>query len=328
MSNRLRESLRDLDALVGLTARHLNIPPAQVEKDFWVTEVLRIASAERTVNLPDGSLQPVTFTFKGGTSLSRVFGIIQRFSEDVDVIATFPPEASLTARHRVFKQVDEAVRKHLSLTSDDVVVKSSTTGVKRYTTYAYPTERPYDSLKEGVLLELGSRGGAHPSSHHLFQSLIAGYATTELGEKNSTWEEFEPFAVTVLAPERTLFEKLAAVHDFATRMDVPSLVQSGRHFYDIYCLLTDQRVFDALSALRPEGKQRIVQDIGAHSRVAGFSWTERPEEGYASSPAFTPHHLARSDIEVGYSAAQELVHGTLVSLDDVVKTVHQAGALL
>lgn len=139
MSERLRDNSDDLDALVGLTAEALGMPAVYVEKDFWVTEVLRAASAEQAIALPDGSVAPVTFTFKGGTSLSRVFGIVERFSEDVDLLAEFPVEASLSARHKILKAVDSAVRSHLSFEDDRVAVGSSTKGVKRYATYAYPT---------------------------------------------------------------------------------------------------------------------------------------------------------------------------------------------
>lgn len=261
MSERLRDNSDDLDALVGLTAEALGMPAVYVEKDFWVTEVLRAASAEQAIALPDGSVAPVTFTFKGGTSLSRVFGIVERFSEDVDLLAEFPVEASLSARHKILKAVDSAVRSHLSFEDDRVAVGSSTKGVKRYATYAYPTAAQDPFSKEGVLLELGSRGGTHPSAPHRYRSLIADYAITELGEDESAWEEFAVFEVNVLAPERTLFEKLAAVHDAASRDDTAALLKHGRHFYDIYRLVRNPQVAGVLEAMGADYKQSLVDDI-------------------------------------------------------------------
>ena len=160
MSQRLRDNPDDLEALVAVTAEALGISAVFVEKDFWVTEVLRVASVERKVELPDDSKMPVSFIFKGGTSLSRVFGIIERFSEDVDLLAIFPLGATPGSRHRVLKEVDQAVRSHLSLADPHVLVGSSTKGIKRYTTYHYSTENVDSSIKEGVLLEIGSRGGS------------------------------------------------------------------------------------------------------------------------------------------------------------------------
>lgn len=328
MSGRLRENPDDLDALVGITADALGMPAVYVEKDFWVTEVLRAASTEQVISLPDGSIEPVTFTFKGGTSLSRVFGIVERFSEDVDLLAEFPAEASLNARHKALKAVDVAVRDHLSLASDRVIVGSSTTGVKRYMTYAYPTATVDPSLKEGVLLELGSRGGTHPSAPHSYCSLVADHAIAVLGEEESAWEEFAPFEVNVLDPERTLFEKLAAVHDAASRNDTAALLKHGRHFYDIHRLVENAQVASVLEAIDPIEKQNLIDDIDQQSVAAGFSSTSRPVGGYASSPAFDPEHPARAAIEAGYNAAQQLIYGEPISLNDVVASVHRRRGIL
>ena len=79
MTDQLRRRLDDLHALATRTAVARGLPAAYVEKDFWVTEVLRVATDDRVVTMPDGSTAPVTFLFKGGTSLSRVFGIVERF---------------------------------------------------------------------------------------------------------------------------------------------------------------------------------------------------------------------------------------------------------
>lgn len=328
MIERLRDNPDDLEALVGVTAEALGMPASYVEKDFWVTEVLRAASVDRIVALPDGSTALTTFTFKGGTSLSRVFGIVERFSEDVDLLAVFPPEASSGARHKVLKEVDQAVRAHLSLEKPQVLVGSSTTGVKRYTTYMYPTGNLDSSLREGILLELGSRGGTQPFAVHNYRSLVAKHAINALAESEATWEEFAEFSVNVLAPERTLFEKLAAVHDAASRADRDALLKHGRHFYDIHCLLQDERVTGAIEELGSKGVRALVDDIDNQSAVAGFSLTPRPIEGYAHSPAFNREHSTRVTIETGYEAAQALIYGDLVSLDVVINTVHHRRELL
>lgn len=322
MTERLRDHPDDLDALVTQTASAGGLPAAYVEKDFWVTEVLRAAALDRTVTMPDGSTSPVMFLFKGGTSLSRVFGIVDRFSEDVDLLAVFPEGPSLNARHKVLKQVDTDVTTHLGLPKADVSAGASTTGVKRYTTYHYPTTRSGDGLKEGVLLELGSRGGTYPAALHGYRSMVAEYAITQLGETEDTWEEFASFEVNVLAPERTLLEKIAAVHDAAVRGDTAILLKHGRHFYDIDRLLNTGPVTAALDALGPEGFAELVEDINAHSADADFSWSPRPQGGYADSPAFDPQTNVHAAIRTGFDTAQALIHGARITLDEVISTVH------
>jgi hypothetical protein len=321
MSDQLRRHSDDLAALVALTASGLDVPVSYVEKDFWVTEVLRSAAVDREVVIPDGSTGLVTFIFKGGTSLSRVFGIVDRFSEDIDLLVVFPEGAATNARHKILKEIDSGVTAHLGLTSDDVTVGASTTGVKRYTTYHYPVEAFDGGLKEGVLLELGSRGGTHPAGGHLYRSMVADYAITELGEPEDTWEEFASFEVNVLAPERTLLEKIAAVHDAAVRNDTPALLKQGRHFYDIDRLLNTSSVVIALNALGDAGVAELVEDINTHSEGAGFSWSPRPEGGYADSPAFDPTHPSHASILAGYQSAQHLIHDERVTFAQVLATV-------
>lgn len=322
MIERLRDHPDDLDALVAQAAAAGGLPAAYVEKDFWVTEVLRAAAADRTVALPDGSTSTVTFLFKGGTSLSRVFGIVDRFSEDVDLLAVFPDGPSLNARHKVLKQVDTDVTTHLGLMKAKVSAGASTTGVKRYTTYHYPTIRSDDGLKEGVLLELGSRGGTYPAAPHTYRSMVAEYAISQIGEPEDTWEEFASFEVNVLAPERTLLEKIAAIHDAAVRGDAATLLKHGRHFYDIDRLLNTDSVTAALDALGRDGFAELVDDINAHSADADFSWSPRPEGGYADSPAFDSQADVHAAIRTGFDAAQALIHGARITLDEVINTVH------
>ena len=100
----LREHHDDRKALVSRTADALGIGEVFVEKDFWVTEVLRAATASIELEARDGSRHPVSTIFKGGTSLSRVHGLIDRFSEDVDLLIGFPGvDASAGAKERVLK---------------------------------------------------------------------------------------------------------------------------------------------------------------------------------------------------------------------------------
>jgi len=207
-------------------------------------------------------------------------------------------------------------------------VSTSETVVKRYTTYAYPTVFGATNLREGVLLELGSRGGTHPVSQHQYHSLVALHARDVLGEDAEDREEFAPFTVEVLAPERTLLEKLAAVHAAVTTNRPDAIRAAGRHLYDIGQLLGARQVTDELAALGPTGVGALVDDINTHSESAGFAWSPRPRGGFADSPAFDPAHTSHEAIQRGYVAALELVHGPKPTLDEVLTVVHASRELL
>lgn len=63
-------------------------------------EVLRVASVDRQIALKDGGTGTVKAVFKGGTSLSRVYHLIDRFSEDIDLLVIFPTEGGGTSLNR------------------------------------------------------------------------------------------------------------------------------------------------------------------------------------------------------------------------------------
>lgn len=137
-----------------------------MEKDFWLTEILRAATVPLDVVGKGGGSHPVRTVFKGGTSLSRAYGLIERFSEDVDLLVGFPDvELSTNVRDKALKRIRDEVARHLRLDGAAVQAESATTGVKRNVRYHYPTSRRHTHglMSEGVLREMGSRGGTHPT---------------------------------------------------------------------------------------------------------------------------------------------------------------------
>ncbi len=318
--------------LVRATAEALNIDAAFVEKDFWVTEVLRAVAVGVPITV--GSEQAhVQAVFKGGTSLSRVFGLIERFSEDVDLLVVFPAGASEKARDKALKALAANARTHLCFAEDACRPGgASTRGVKRAVRFVYPREFSSPAAEDGVLLEMGSRGGTQPHARHQLRSLIAEYAERELGEPADTWEEWAPVTVDVLAPERTLLEKMAALHDLATRAvgedDALKLSRAARHYYDIHQLLQHEPVRAALTELGPDGVAALATDVDAHSKAAGWPFTPRPVDGYGTSPAFATAGPHVAEVTEAYRRAMGMVYGAKPALTDCLDTVRQHAILL
>jgi hypothetical protein len=86
----------------------------------------------------DGREETVTSVFKGGTSLSRVHCLIDRFSEDVDILLVFPATAGSGSRNNSMKRIVENARVHLGLPAEACTLAESTTGVKRNVRFQYP----------------------------------------------------------------------------------------------------------------------------------------------------------------------------------------------
>lgn len=324
---RLGESLDDLDALLGQAADALNRPYAFLEKDFWAMEVLRVAARDRPIALRDGTTGTVRTVFKGGTSLSRVYGLIDRFSEDIDLLVIFPDEgggSSENQRDKLLKGIQAEVHQHLGADEVRQELLRSTKGVKRDIKYHYPLrETVHTALTEGVTLEMGSRGGPEPAEQHTLRSIVADYAIAELEEPGDQWEEFEALDVNVLGAERTLLEKLAAVHTITSDATAVAPAGWGRHLHDIYWLLESESVREKLAALGPDGRDQLVGDIERRSTAAGWPSAPRPADGYASSPAFDSAAAIAATVAEAYEAVRGLMYGPVVPIDDCRRSVHQ-----
>lgn len=300
----------------------MRIPVQFVEKDFWVTELLRAVVS----GAADAGAVAV---FKGGTSLSKGYRLIERFSEDVDILLVPPRGLGEQARHRVLKRICRTVASHFGLAAGDGEVIQSETGIKRNVRFPYASRFERGPLSEGVLLEMGVRGGPEPRTTMQLRSLAAEYAL-DSGSAESEFDEFVTVDAEVLASERTLVEKLALLHALAVAIGDAGrwkgLGQSGRHYYDIYRLLGHQPTLDACT--RDGHVAALAEDIEDQSRRYGWPFSPRPPLGFARSPAFDPAHQSNEPARVAYRRAATLVYGAVPTFEECLARVHAHAALL
>lgn len=280
----------DPDAVAALAvsvARATGIPSAHIEKDFWVTEVLRgVTRTAETLG--------IEVVFKGGTSLSKAFSLIERFSEDVDVLVVLSPQDTTGARDRVLRQLVDGAAEATGVAPTPVAAATSR-GVKRGARFHYhpPESAAPDGLSAGVFLELGSRGGGLPATQLEVSSLLARHAPEQVAGS----PEAEPVRVRVLAPWRTLVEKLVLLHTAHTAAEPDAAVRGARHYYDVHQLLARPEI---IAGVREHGIAILARDVCTYSRVADMPAADRPHGGFGASPAFNdgPHvSSARADYE-------------------------------
>lgn len=274
MRRLLRSDLDELDVYVTRIADATGIPSAHIEKDYWVTEVLRGAAATSRETR-------CSVVFKGGTSLSKAHHLIQRFSEDVDLIAVLPA-GGVKAKDSALKAFVAGAASVTGLTPE-TDEGTTTKGVKRTSVFAYPTVHGSGVLRPGVLMELGTRGGALPQRRLAIQSLITEHAES-IGLPVD-FEEAEPVSILVLEPVRTLVDKLVLLHHAATDGDDARRASTARHYYDVDRLLRND---DVLAQLSDPPIDVLAREVCAHSRAAGLPTADRPKGGFASSPAWDP----------------------------------------
>jgi hypothetical protein len=298
----LREAREDFIVLVERVAAHLNYPPAFVERDYWITEILR--SIARPIEKYDANV-----VFKGGTSLSKGWRLIQRMSEDVDILVTFGDGTGRGVKDRALKLLIERVAADIGL---EATGQTAETGVHRARSFGYPQQYAHGALSgERVLLELGTRGGPEPHRQLELYSFIAEVAVNEFAVEPDAFAEFAPLKINTLAPERTLFEKLAALHHLATTATADPTVFGHlgtklRHAYDIAMLLEHGATLQELRGLELGA---LLSDIERRSIENGWDWSPRPDGGYSYSPAFSEEFVSNSAVVAAYGRALELVVG-------------------
>lgn len=229
------------------------------------------------------------FVLKGGTSLSKGYGLIQRFSEDIDILV-LPGDRGRGATDTLMKRMSADAAEGTGGTATSV--GGSETGRHRSYEIAYPALREAtDLIRTNVLLEMGTRGGSEPSETVMCSGLL-GIQLAQAGTDLAEFPDLEPFEIVVLHPGRTLLEKLAGIHAEAMRIgadpEVPANPRIGRHFYDIHELLADTRVLDFLAN---RNQVELVMEEIAEITSAHFAKTDerievRPDGGFAQSPAF------------------------------------------
>lgn len=303
----------DFEATIDAAAGLLTMDPAIVEKDYWVSQALRRIAASF----------PEDFVFKGGTSLSKGFGLIQRFSEDIDVLV-IPGTRGRAARDTLMKSMGDDAAQAIG---DPEPGRDGGGGFHRSYYLTYPRKREVSWLRPTIDLDMGIRGGPNPSERRRLEPLLRS-ALQKNGVESDTYLDLVPFELNVLHPGRTVVEKLALVNEEAEKCERdPAIVfppPLGRHFYDIYMLLGSQSVATFL-----EDRERfaeVVQDCERVSREYFKSDYVRPEDGYGKGPAFQASDRVKTQLQSAVDNAQDLYFGTdpyptWVTVVDRVRTV-------
>ncbi len=172
---------------------------------------------------------------------------------------------------------------------------------------------------------MGSRGGPLPNEVLPVRSLMAAAAVDVNPAAATGYKDLAAFDTIVLAPERTLAEKLAFLHHRATVGDTTALTRGARHLYDVAMLVSSDRVADALAA----GEiLDLMADIDERSEAAGLPFTPRPDAGFATSVAFGGNDAVADALRAGYGLLRDLVWGQLPDFETAIELIHVNGHLM
>jgi predicted nucleotidyltransferase component of viral defense system len=235
-------------------SEYFKIEPSLVEKDYFVTLVLHELAKK-----VDGLL------FKGGTSLSKCYKIIDRFSEDIDI--TLDSENLTQSKKQKLKYIIVDVCNELRL---NLINESETRSRRDYNKYVieYPITYGSSAVAPQLLIETVFIQKAYPSEIKQANSLIGEWLIEIGNTKAVEMYELYPFDIRVQTLERTLVDKVFALCDYFMEGKIQ---KRSRHIYDISRLLTLIKLDSNLKVLvgevreeRKSGKLCYSAQDGVH----------------------------------------------------------------
>jgi len=221
------------DAITA-TARRMNISTIYIEKDYWITYALHTI-----YNDPIGD----ETIFKGGTALSKCFNLIQRFSEDIDLVVLRREGETNNQLTTKIKRISKIVTEVLpEIEMPDITQKR---GMNRKTAHAYKKvfEGSFGQIRDIIVVEASWLGNYEPYTRRPVSSYIFDIMK-EAGQLDLAAEYgLLPFEVKVLEPKRTFCEKIMSLVRFSyTENPMVDLKNKIRHTYDIHLLLQNDEI--------------------------------------------------------------------------------------
>ena len=309
-------------------AAELNLTPIVIEKDFWVCWTLR-----RLFETDDFNEH---LTFKGGTSLSKVFNVIERFSEDIDISidraflgftedkdpekATSNKQAQRliaelqdTCRQRIIQELEpnlqENLTKHLAreaiwqLRFDDQNPQTLL--------FNYPsTTTAHEYILPQIKIEFGARSDHFPTEH----AQVSPYLYDALPESMQN----PATTIKVLSAERTFWEKATILHSLF-HLDANKRIPArmSRHYYDFYQLSNSDVFTKALDRID------LLKRVAIHKSIFFKSAWAKYEEAKPGSLQLSPPQSRLQELSEDYRAMQPMFFKEPASLPEIVKRIEQ-----
>lgn len=329
MKSVLSLSPRQRAELYQASAQRLGRAEVIIEKDFWVCWTLRELFA-----LPGIGQHLI---FKGGTSLSKVWGLIARFSEDIDVSLSrdwlgFAGAADLEKATTGKKQREQLMQLAAACTAkvkDELLPAlraraQAALGAEGWSIvvdpdepqtllFRYPTALPADAtaayIRREVKIECGARSDAWPAEDRTIQPFVA-----------DTFDTIKDAAVPlrVLAAERTFWEKATILHAEAHReKDKPTPTRYSRHYADLAALATTDIASAAIA--RKDLRERVVE----HKQVFFASAWAHYETAVPGSFRLVPETYRLEALAVDYRDMREMFFGNPADWREVIERLRR-----
>jgi hypothetical protein len=321
------------DLFLGTAAR-LGTAVQNVEKDFWVCWTLDVLFNGLEAGGP-------RLLFKGGTSLSKAFSLISRFSEDIDItvfrddLGQSTEVAELNAlsgkkRRARLDAIRNACQTYVAGPLIEQFTRLAATIIPdarfrlefdledkdgQTLLFWYPavTATTNDYIRSAVKIEAGAKSALDPN----VAATVTPYVARDLPDLNLTVAN-----VTTVKPERTFWDKVIILHGLRQWYDRRGELRHGgqrvsRHYYDVHQLMQD------VSADEWQADHALALDCASHARLFFGSRDLGLNDALPGTFTLTPSPAMRDAIARDYAAMSGMVFGEIVHLDAVLASTEK-----
>lgn len=295
------------------------------EKDLWVCLSLEL--------LFGSSKPPCAMTFKGGTSLSKAFGLIRRFSEDIDIVLAadgLGVDHDLEALRQLSGKQQRKAFEALSTAGAAYVagplarhIRERLTGIEGVDVQVdvnddqtllvsfpsvYGTRNDY--VRSAVRIECGPRSAHEPATNSSVAPYVAKLLQSDLAVPD----------VPTIKAERTFWEKVFILHGHHCRYRDEGVVPTernrlSRHYYDVAMMLDTPAGANAVQDVA------LLDRVRSHNQLAFPSTWKRYDQGVPGSVLIIPQGEVRKAIEADYAQMQAMVFGDVPKFAWVLKQI-------
>lgn len=317
----------ELRILFRNTAQKIGLHEAVVEKDFWVCLTLDY--------LFHDCPWKDSFTFKGGTSLSKCYGLIKRFSEDIDLILDWrvlgyglnePWEQRSNTKQDAFNK-EANLRAEKFLADELLPVLKQDLGQligheadfyihpedPQTICFQYPKVFEDSNTLQIIRLEIGALAAWTPSVTKTITSYAAETYPKVFSKPSTT--------ILTASAERTFWEKATILHHEANRPEsLPMPSRYSRHYYDLYCIA------------HSEVKESAYRDLNLLKRVTDFKMKFYPrkwahyELAVPGTLKLVPPEYRMEALQRDYAGMENMMFGEYPDFETVMKFIKELEA--
>ena len=323
MNNWLQIDRERRRSIIETLSKKTGLSPVSIEKDWWVSEVLRALFSTSFAS---------HLSFKGGTSLSKCWNLIERFSEDVDIAinreflgfqgAISKTQISDKLRRASCTFVRETMKSDLeqqllgqgidkSLFNVTVNKTSVSTTDPEIIEVHYQSILPETSyIQNRILIEVSGRSMTEPVEEVEINSIISqDFPSAEFAEPS--------FAIKAVSPKRTFLEKACLLHEeFAKETGEIRVNRMSRHIYDLEKLMDAQIAQEALhdTALYKAVMEHRRKFIG----LKGFDYSTLEPQSISFVPPDEVISYWREDYK---NMQNSMIYGKSLSFDKLIERI-------